>query len=372
MSENILILLQGSQRSIYIESMIFDLQKRGYTVVVGSLGVAGGLQEFLIENGFDCYTFDKKRKPLFSFYFSNYLFWKKIIKQHDIKIVFSHLQWANFIALIIGIFSFRKLCVIPTRHHIDASFLHESRNAKIEDFIINLLAKRQVVVSEYAKRFMLKNEFFARKSKIFYIPLGYEFQNYKTLSSGSETKIRGENSCELLLLIIARLIKTKRHFLVIEAVKILKDRGLDIKLIILDDGPEKINIQKKIESLDVADKIKMYGHQKFIVDFIRAADLLVQPSIEESSNQVVKEASIQGRTAIVTKHIGDFDDYIIDKKNAFFIDKETSVYQLADLINEIYLKKYDLALMAKSLESSVRQRFSIAHTVDEYIKLSQK
>ena len=76
----------------------------------------------------------------------------------------------------------------------------------------------------------------------------------------------------------------------------------------------------------------MYGNQSNIIDFLEASDLLVQPSIEESSNQTIKEAAIVGKTAIITKNIGDYDDYIEDKKNAFFISKNTTSEDLANLI----------------------------------------
>ena len=63
----------------------------------------------------------------------------------------SHLQWANLIALMLEKFLFRRIKVITTRHHVDASFITKSNNAKIEDFIINLLSRNQVVVSEELK-----------------------------------------------------------------------------------------------------------------------------------------------------------------------------------------------------------------------------
>ena len=42
----------------------------------------------------------------------------------------------------------RRIKVITTRHHVDASFITKSNNSKIRDFIINLLSKKQVVVSK--------------------------------------------------------------------------------------------------------------------------------------------------------------------------------------------------------------------------------
>ena len=366
---NILLLFQGNKRSIFIESLIFDLEKRGYNVIFGSLGDVGSIQEYLTHNGFTCYNFNQPRKPLFLYYFKNHRFWKSIIKKHNINLILSHLQWANLVALSFKFFSFYAVKVIPTRHHIDASFLNHSRNAKIEDAIVNLLSAKQVVVSEQAKRFMINNEFFANQAKIFHIPLGYNFEKYNTLNSGGENRIRFDNKCNLLIVNIARLIKTKRQMLLIETMYILINRGLDVKLILLDDGPERNFLEEKIKGYELNTYIKLYGHQKNIIDFIRAADIVVQPSIEESSNQVVKEAGISKKTVIVTKNIGDFNDYIIDKQNGFFINENDSADVLADLIQEIYYKKYNLYIMGINLKNIVKSKFSIENTTTEYIKL---
>ena len=157
--------------------------------------------------------------------------------------------------------------------------------------------------------------------------------------------------------------------LVLDAFNILIKRGLDIKWVILDEGPFQNIIIEKIKKFQLEDKIKMYGNQSNIIDFLEASDLIVQPSIEESSNQTIKEAALVGKTAIITKNIGDYDDYIEDKKDAFFISKNATPEDLANLIQKIYNKKYNLEKMAGNLNETVQKRFSIENTLEKYIKL---
>ena len=157
--------------------------------------------------------------------------------------------------------------------------------------------------------------------------------------------------------------------LVLDSFNILIQRGLDIKWIILDEGPLQNIIREKIKKFQLEDKIKMYGNQSNVIDFLEASDLLVQPSVEESSNQTIKEAAFGGKTAIITKNIGDYDDYIKDKKNAFFISKNITAEDLANLIQKIYDKKYNLEKMADNLNETIQKRFSIENTLEKYIKL---
>ena len=366
---NILLLIQGNQRSIYLESLAIGLKSKGYNISLGTIGEYGPLQNSLSYEGIKCYCFKVNKKPLFKSYFNNLKFWSEVIKKDDIGIILSHLQWANLIALMLEKFLFRSIKVITTRHHVDASFITKEKNAKLEDFLINLLSKKQVVVSEKAKSFMLKKELFASSKKIFYVPLGYDFTKYLDLEKGNSLQIRKENNCKFLIITISRLKKTKKHIIVLEAVKILSNQGLDIKWIILDEGPLQNLLRKKIKDYRLENKIKMYGNQPNVIDFLKASDLLVQPSIEESSNQTIKEAGISGLTAIITEKIGDYQDYIEDKKNAFFISQNISSGDLANLIKEIYNKKYNLKSMAKNLSKTVKERFAIEKTVNSYIEL---
>jgi glycosyltransferase involved in cell wall biosynthesis len=369
-NKHILFLIQGSHRSIYFESFVFELQKKGYTVIIGSMCVPGALQAYFQEKGFICESYDVPRNPLPLYYYKHAKFWKKIIARYDIKAVYAHLQWANFVALLLNTFTTKKIAVIPTRHHVDASFLYHSKKRKIEDAIINLFAKKQVVVSLHAKQFMLRHEWFAREDHIYFIPLGYDFNLYKGLELNQSDAIRKEFPAKLLLLIAARLVKTKRHELLLDAMKVLLDKGLDIKLMVLDDGPEKDHLERKVKDLGLEARVSLLGNKVNISDYMIAADMLVQPSVEESSNQVLKEAAYYNKTAIVTKGIGDFDEYIADKTNAFLIEKETTAAELAALIEEVYAGRYDLEKMAETLKHDVITRFDIVHTVNEYLKLS--
>lgn len=369
MNESVIFLIQGPGRSIYFESFIFELKNLGYNVIVCSMCKAGPIQHYLKEKGFKCIEFETPRNPLFSFYKRHHTFWKKIAKEHGAKLIFPHLQWANFVALLIGKFN-PDIKVIPTRHHIDASFLFNSKKRKIEDALINLFAKHQVVVSNHAREFMLRNEKFAKEKHISFIPLGYDFNLYEGLQQNNSQKIRSENPAKLLLLMAARMVTTKKHDLVLDAFKLLLDRKLDVKLMLLDDGPERDNIQSKIKSLSLENAVKIYGHQTNISDFMIAADLIIHPSIEESSNQIVKEAAYYNKTSIVTKGIGDFDEYILDKKNAFLINRESTPKELANLIEDIYNDKYQLNQMAQELRNVVISRFDIKNTVSKYLTLA--
>ena len=98
---NILILTQGNQRSIYLESLAIGLKSNGYNISFGIIGEYGPLQNSLSKEGIKCYCFKVNKKPLIKSYFSNFKYWSQVIKKDNIGIILSHLQWANLIALFL-------------------------------------------------------------------------------------------------------------------------------------------------------------------------------------------------------------------------------------------------------------------------------
>ena len=83
-----------------------------------------------------------------------------------------------------------------------------------------------------------------------------------------------------LLLCVGRLSPAKGFDVAVEAMGHLRDRGVDAKLCIVGDGPERDDLVARAERLGVADRIEMLGaltHEQ-ILPLYRRAWMLVAPS----------------------------------------------------------------------------------------------
>ena len=58
---------------------------------------------------------------------------------------------------------------------------------------------------------------------------------------------------------IANLIALKRVDHPIRAVAKLRDRGIDVSLTVLGEGPERQKLEKLIDALDVGDRVELPG-----------------------------------------------------------------------------------------------------------------
>jgi len=367
MKKNILIYYQNPYRTIFLESFVQKLIAKGFTVHFLSKCERGILQDLVEKYGAitTCYN---PKKPRFFRFFYHIFFLIKYCRKNKIDVVYSHLQLANLIALVAQYFIGAK--VIPCRHHVDEIILVRNRTAILIDKVVNRLAKMIVVVSNAAKLHMVAKEN-VKGSKIFVIPLGYDFKLYNKINILEVEKIRKQINCELVLLISSRMTLNKRHQIAFSVLKILKSENLDIKLIVLDKGPEEQRLRRFAIENGLLKEIIFTGFLNNIMNYVAAADVLIHPSVIEASNQIVKEAGYLEKTSIVCHGVGDFDEYIVDRENGFLVSKENTVSEMTAIVREYYFKKDELKKMGTKLKQDVLQKFDIEKVVEQYLKVAK-
>lgn len=366
MKKNILIYYQNNKRTIFIESLVEEFLKKGHKVSFLSFAPKGILHDKMKSYGAEVYSnnIEVNRFPKFEFSQLRYLI--RFCYKNKIDIIYSHLQKANLVALLAQPFVRAK--VVPCRHHADYALEYGNKNAGRLDKLVTFFSKKIVVVSNAAKKFMIKNEK-ANPKKIEVINLGYNFNLYSSPNLLRIEQLKKRYNGHLKLVMVSRMIKSKRHLLVFRLIKRLVEENFDICLIVLDDGPEKENLLNYVEINKLEKNIHFTGYVDSILDYIAISDFLIHPSISESSNQVVKEAAILGKTVIACKGVGDFDEYLVNGKNSFFITNEDVEIKMFEIIKEVYSNKNCLTEKGVSLKKEVEKRFEIKKVATQYLAL---
>jgi len=112
-----------------------------------------------------------------------------------------------------------------------------------------------------------------------------------------------------LLLAVGRLTPKKGFHVLVEAVGLLRERGVDVNVDIIGEGRKREDLERKIEELGLGDRVRLHGRkpQEAIRERFAVASALVLPSvILESNNQdgvanVVIEAMAAGLPVIVSE-----------------------------------------------------------------------
>jgi len=105
---------------------------------------------------------------------------------------------------------------------------------------------------------------------------------------------------------IGRISEQKGHGILIEAAKILKDRGRQFEFRVLGDGPLKPAIESEITKLDLHDCVTLVGWAtgEEVRQELLAARAMVLPSFAEGLPVVIMESLALGRPVVTTAIAG--------------------------------------------------------------------
>jgi glycosyltransferase involved in cell wall biosynthesis len=108
------------------------------------------------------------------------------------------------------------------------------------------------------------------------------------------------------ILCVGRLVHLKGQSLLVEAVGVLRRRGLDARLTLVGDGPKRADLERQARRLGVADAVTFAGSvgQDRIRAFYDAADVFALPSMAEGLPVVLMEAAAAGLPSVSTRLMG--------------------------------------------------------------------
>ena len=106
------------------------------------------------------------------------------------------------------------------------------------------------------------------------------------------------------ILTVGRISEEKGQRVAIEALKILLDKGVDVKWYFVGDGKDRINCQKLAEKLGIGDKVVFLGTQTNPYGFMKDCDLYMQPSRHEGFCITLAEALCFPNPIVATNFTG--------------------------------------------------------------------
>ena len=125
---------------------------------------------------------------------------------------------------------------------------------------------------------------------------------------------------EKVLLAVGRLSREKGHADLVRAVARLRATGpgVDFKLVILGEGPERAAVEEEARRLGVFESIVFAGHAPDVRPFYALADALALPSHSEGSPNVLLEAMAAG-VAVAATRVGGVPEIASDEETALLV-----------------------------------------------------
>jgi colanic acid/amylovoran biosynthesis glycosyltransferase len=175
------------------------------------------------------------------------------------------------------------------------------------------------------------------------------------------------------LLTVSRLVEKKGLIYLLEAVKMLRDRGLRIECSIIGDGPLRGQIEKYRDLNGLHRNIHLHGMlpQSAIKSFYLSADIFVLPSIVAADGDrdglpnVLVEALAVGIPVIATS-ISAIPELVIHESTGILVP-DRSAADIRDAILRLLRDKELCKQMAENGRRKVEEEFSIHSSTNRLV-----
>ncbi len=278
-----------------------------------------------------------------------------VLQTENYDIVHSHDYKSNLLALLFRGHQGFKL--VTTVHGYNRTSLREILYYAIDRAALRFSDAVITPSSELADT--LARSGIAR-SKLHSIPNGIKIpEQVVRMKSGRTHKIH--------LLYLGRLSAEKDPANLIRALSLLKAEGLDVKLTLAGDGPEKRAIRKMIAEHNLSDSVHLAGYITNIGEQLQLADIFVNPSKTECMPNAILEAMVW-QVPIVATNVGGVGEMLRDKIDGLLCERDNPVELAAKI--KIMIQNPDLAKrLTQNAYRRVTEEFSFARHMEKTINI---
>ena len=210
----------------------------------------------------------------------------------------------------------------------------------------------------------------APASKFAVIRLGIELD--QRVGDGAVTRAEarrqlGVSGDTFLVGWVGRMTAVKRTDLVVRTLERLVEGGVDARLLLVGDGPDRDGLERYAHELGVARRCLFLGYQEDVARWYDAIDVLLLPSVNEGTPVSVIEALAAERPAVATR-VGGIPDVIRDGVDGFLVDSDDPG-ELAARLAELAQDPPQRAAMGAAGRVRVLERYSVDRLIDDIDRL---
>jgi N-acetyl-alpha-D-glucosaminyl L-malate synthase BshA len=188
------------------------------------------------------------------------------------------------------------------------------------------------------------------------------------VESGCVSVRREEEAKELdpdakILLHASNFRKVKRVVELIEVMRIVADHNPKVRLIIAGDGPTRIEVERKIEALDLCDNVHLLGVKSNMQEIMCSADVFLLNSTLEGMPLVLLEA-MACSLPVVTTPAGGIPELVRQNKDGMVTDG-FEIDEYAQAILEIL----DDDVLRRKIGKAGRKRVEESFSADSIVTM---
>lgn len=287
--------------------------------------------------------------------------WARNARTGPAGVAHIHSQWANSCGTIAMYGAW--LLGVPFSFTGHAADLYRERCALLDKI---RRAEFIVCISEFHRGFYLEHG--ARPQQLFIAYCGIDLSWFHPMEQANSPA----RPCRIVS--SGRLVEKKGFAYLVEACRMLADRGERFECVIGGSGELESELRLQIERLKLADRVTVTGKsllQEKIVEFMHGGDVYVLPCVWASDNdvdglpQMLMEAMACGLPAISTRLVGIPD--LIRHEDTGLLVAPNNAAALADAISRLMQDRPLAARLAKAGRRWVEERFDLRTCLEPLI-----
>ena len=225
---------------------------------------------------------------------------KKIFRENEFDIIHCHMNSLSYIAPILISLKYNKKVIVHSHNGACSSWIVSKILHKFNFYRLPKKKVKLLAVSDLAGDWM-----FGQSSSYSVINNGldllkYEFSEEARIRKRKELNISAEKK---VILHTGAFRKQKNHTFLIDIFKEITLVDNDAILLLIGEGELKREIEKKVRSLNIQEKVMFLGIQHKVEEFLSASDYFLFPSLFEGFPIALVEAQTSGLTCLISDSI---------------------------------------------------------------------
>ncbi len=241
------------------------------------------------------------------------------------------------------------------------------------DRLINnsFLVKHMIAVSNAVKLSTIKQEK-VKANKLSTIYNGIDLfdpkLNVNALRINEIKQKYSNNSNKIVFTMIGRLHEQKGHLYLLEAIKMMQPYELD-KLVFwfLGEGELREQIQSFINQNKLSKTVKLLGNQDNAIEFLKASDIFILPSLWEGMPNAVLEA-MACKLPVIATSVDGTKEVVIDQETGLLVNKKNPE-ELLLAIRYFINNKNSIEIFGGEGYKRVKQHFTLEKYIEGFSSL---
>jgi glycosyltransferase involved in cell wall biosynthesis len=180
---------------------------------------------------------------------------------------------------------------------------------------------------------------------------------------------RAEKAGNLHVVTTGTLIWRKGHEWALSAIRLLKDRGVQVQFDIIGDGPDRQRVLYTVQDLELQDCVRLHGQldPQLVLTHLQLADAFLLSSLSEGLSNAVLEAMACG-IPVVTTDCGGMREAVTDGVEGFVVplrNAEALAKALQVLAGDRSLRER----MGLAGRARIVREFGLTHHVKQWLEL---